>query len=216
MMVMVPDAAPPHGQAGLGAVELQAFDLTHVNSAILEVDFITQGERHIYMRLAAIILTFVALVLLSAGPSADVEAQDGESDIALIEQWLSGGAVPFWHPKAWSRSVVAEATPAASGLLIDRHTAAGVPCESCHAASKAEPGDQHPPVPILSFDATCVTCHGTMLEAPEGKEMSFPNPHVSPHLAVGEVPRCTECHRVHDPGEVTCNLCHRGFNFSID
>lgn len=168
------------------------------------------------MRLVAVILTFVACVLFSLSPYTDARAQDDQSNIAVIEQWLGREAAPLWHPKAWVRSVVAETTPAASGLLIDRHTAAGVPCESCHAASEAEAGEQHPPVSIPSFDATCVACHGTMLEAPEGKEMSFPNPHVSPHLAPGEVPRCTECHSVHELGEVTCNLCHRGFNFTID
>ncbi|WP_287383375.1 cytochrome c3 family protein [Ralstonia sp.] len=168
------------------------------------------------MKRMAALLTFLLFVLVAFGLPIAVNAQGGQADIALIEQWLEREAAPLWHARAWSKLPVAEARPAANGLLIDRHTAAGVPCKSCHAASEAEPRDRHPPVPILSFDATCVACHGTMLEAPVGKEMSFPNPHVSPHLAPGEVPSCTECHRVHEPGEVTCNLCHRGFNLTID
>lgn len=167
------------------------------------------------MRRMSVYLTILTLVLFAAVGFAPVAtAQDHESDIALLERILGRDGAPLWSAGPWSRT--AEATPAVSGLLIDKHTAAGVPCESCHAKVEAEPGEQHPPVPIPSFDATCVACHGTMLEAPEGKEMSFPNPHVSPHLAPGEVPQCTECHRVHAPGEVTCNLCHRGFNFTID
>lgn len=168
------------------------------------------------MRFMTALLALFVFVLASTSLSIEANAEIGHGDIADFEQWLDREALPLWHPVASSRSAVAEATPGASGLLIDRHTAAGVPCESCHTASESSPGEQHPPVSIPSFDATCVACHGTMLEAPEGKEMSFPNPHVSPHLAPGEVPLCTECHRVHQPGEVTCNLCHRGFNFTVD
>jgi hypothetical protein len=159
-------------------------------------------------------LTIAALMLAALSLSISAAAQDGRGDIALVEQWLDREAAPSRHSRAWTRWVVAEATPAASSLLIDRHTAAGVPCQACHTPGEAEPADR--PLPLSSFDTTCVACHGTMLEPAEGKEMSFPNPHVSPHLSPNEAPPCTECHRVHEPGEVTCNLCHRGFNFTID
>lgn len=168
------------------------------------------------MRIKTALLTIMMFVLTFAGPSIAVNAQDGQADIALIEQWLDREAIPHWQVRAWNESVVAETTPAADGLLIDKHTAAGLSCHSCHTASDAGPDDKHPPVRIQSFDAKCVACHGTMIEAPEGKEMSSPNPHVSPHLGPGEAPQCTECHQVHQRGEVTCNLCHRGFNFTID
>jgi hypothetical protein len=160
-------------------------------------------------------LTILALILFPiAGLVSGANAQGHESYLVFLERFMDRDVAPLWSAGTSSRT--AEATPAVNGLLIDKHTAAGVLCESCHAKGEAEPREQHPPVPIPSFDATCVACHGTMLDDSEGKEMSFPNPHMSPHLAPGEVPQCTECHRVHAPGEVTCNLCHRGFNFTID
>lgn len=162
------------------------------------------------------LLAALALVLSPVGISIDAAAQGIESDISAIEQWTEREAAAPWRPKAWHSSAAASATPMAGGLLIDGHLAAGVPCESCHATSEAGSNGDHPAVPAASFNTMCVACHGTMLKAPEGEEMSVPNPHASPHLAQGEVPECTECHRVHEPGEVTCNLCHRGFNFTID
>jgi len=91
--------------------------------------------------------------------------------------------------------------------LHDVHVNAGLTCNACHTQL-----DPISPVP----DATCVACHGTMIGEPrEGGNISFPDPHRSPHLAPGEVPACTECHRIHQPSEVTCTVCHRAFEFEI-
>lgn len=87
--------------------------------------------------------------------------------------------------------------------LNDAHHAAGVGCPACHVEA---PPRSAPP------DATCVACHGTMLDI-EGA--SLPDPHASPHLGPGETPACGECHKVHRPSEVTCVMCHRGFRFDI-
>jgi fumarate reductase flavoprotein subunit len=92
-------------------------------------------------------------------------------------------------------------TAASAQTLLDIHGKAGVPCAACH---------QETPAAAAPPDATCVACHGTMVEGPVPLT---PDPHHSPHLGVGETPVCSDCHKVHRPSEVTCNLCHKGFNF---
>ncbi len=89
--------------------------------------------------------------------------------------------------------------------LHDAHSKALVPCAACHKQTPPEP---KPP------DSVCVTCHGTMLPS-AGRIAKSPDPHASPHLGPGEVPVCGDCHRVHKPSEVTCVMCHRGFQFKI-
>ena len=115
----------------------------------------------------------------------------------------------FWKPyRQFVTAIVilclSSATLAAQALH-DVHAGAGVQCTACH--------EQFPPLPgATTPDSTCIACHGTMLDTASA---SLPNPHASPHLGPGEVPACTECHKVHEPSEVTCVMCHRGFQFDI-
>jgi hypothetical protein len=88
--------------------------------------------------------------------------------------------------------------------LHDAHERANVPCAACHMP---EPSD------IAPQEKSCVACHGTMLEPREGKQEIWPDPHRSPHLGAGEVPVCSECHKIHTKSEVTCVMCHRNFKF---
>jgi len=88
--------------------------------------------------------------------------------------------------------------------LHDAHEKANVPCAACHMPK---------PTDIAPQEQSCVACHGTMLEPREGKEQIWPDPHRSPHLGAGEVPICSECHKVHSESEVTCVMCHRSFEF---
>lgn len=95
------------------------------------------------------------------------------------------------------------AVPLAHGqALHDRHAGVGVPCAACHQET---PASAAPP------DAVCVACHGGMIgqDAP----LMSPDPHRSPHLGPDELPACTECHGIHREAEVTCVMCHRGFQF---
>ena len=89
--------------------------------------------------------------------------------------------------------------------LHDIHKGAGVECAACH---------QTPP-PAVVPNAACVACHGTMLGPREGAIPLFPDPHNSPHLGAGEVPVCSDCHKIHGVAEVTCSVCHRGFQFNL-
>lgn len=88
--------------------------------------------------------------------------------------------------------------------LHDVHRNAGVACEACH---------QETPPALTPPDTACVACHGTMLDGRQGA--ISPDPHRSPHLGTGEVPACSDCHHIHRPSEVTCVMCHRGFQFNI-
>lgn len=88
--------------------------------------------------------------------------------------------------------------------LHDVHRNAGVGCVACH---------QETPPALAPPDATCVACHGTMLDT--GPHALSPDPHRSPHLGPGETPACSDCHHIHRPSEVTCVTCHRGFQFNV-
>ncbi|MDP1667847.1 cytochrome c3 family protein [Phaeovulum sp.] len=101
--------------------------------------------------------------------------------------------------------VLGAAFPGMSAQAQDPHTNAGVPLVACHEF------DPSAPVP----NATCVACHGTMLEPIEGASAPLPDPHRSPHLGPGEVPVCAECHSIHGKSEVTCVICHQGFKFNV-
>lgn len=98
------------------------------------------------------------------------------------------------------------ATMASGQALHDAHSNAGVPCTACH--------QEMPPTESVP-STTCVGCHGTMIEPLQGTPPTAFDPHRSPHLGPGEVPVCTECHKVHRPSEVTCAMCHRGIGFEI-
>ncbi|SFZ84543.1 Cytochrome c3 [Devosia enhydra] len=155
-----------------------------------------------------VVRTLICMALLQA---VAVAGQEYEADLRFLERWGGGSQMSNWHPSLTTARSHLLSVADETALLIDRHTAAGVPCESCHVGGL---GMRSPPS-APNFNSTCVACHGTMIDLQAG-ELKAPNPHVSPHLAPGEVPQCTECHRVHEPGEVTCNICHRGFRFSID
>lgn len=91
---------------------------------------------------------------------------------------------------------------AGAQTLHDMHQQAGIACTACH---------QETPAAAAPPDATCVACHGTMLD---GAQLA-PDPHRSPHLSAGEVPVCSDCHHIHRPSEVSCVTCHRGFQFDV-
>lgn len=95
--------------------------------------------------------------------------------------------------------------PAGAQALHGLHEGANVPCAACHR--------EDPPAPVAN--ETCVACHGTMIEPREDDAAAMPDPHRSPHLGADEVPVCTECHSIHGQSEVTCVMCHRGFEFDI-
>lgn len=105
----------------------------------------------------------------------------------------------FWAAMLFGGAASAQA-------LHDVHENAGVPCAACH---------QETPPAAAPPNATCVGCHGTMLETREGADALAPDPHRSPHLGAGEVPVCAECHSIHGQSEVTCVMCHRGFQFDV-
>lgn len=98
------------------------------------------------------------------------------------------------------------AQPSANGLLHDIHSAAGMACAACHTLV--------PPEPAPGFQP-CIACHGTMTDESRPPPAEGPDPHRSPHLAVGEVPECTTCHQVHQPSEATCSMCHRAMRFDM-
>lgn len=99
--------------------------------------------------------------------------------------------------------LVSSSFSAASQALHDVHENAKVPCAACH---------QEVPPAVAPPDTTCVACHGTMLDGPGTQS---PDPHRSPHLGAGEIPACSDCHHIHRPSEVTCVMCHRGFQLNF-
>ena len=157
-----------------------------------------------------LIWVLLALILSALAAPVSATGQDYEAGLRQVEQSAARAQLPFWPVRQSKMPSRPQSVAEAHGLLIDKHTAAGVSCESCHVG-----GLTAAPPTSASLNATCVACHGTMIDLPAA-DLSSPNPHLSPHLAPGEVPQCTECHRVHEPGEVTCTMCHRGFRFSID
>lgn len=163
----------------------------------------------------ALILVVAMVVMAIPTPAA---AQSSQPMLSIVEQWLDleQESAMGTGRENQSRARLILATMEETRLLLDRHLDIGLTCESCHFGTVDEDGTEHPPVFTDNSYETCVACHGTMLEVAEGEEIVWPNPHISPHLGPDEVPQCLECHRVHEPGEVTCNLCHRGFDFQVD
>jgi hypothetical protein len=90
--------------------------------------------------------------------------------------------------------------------LLEVHKLAGVACSACHKETAPEPKPRF---------AICVACHGAVFGTDSPLRMKGPDPHRSPHLGLDETPDCTSCHKVHQPSEVTCTMCHRGFRFNI-
>lgn len=91
-------------------------------------------------------------------------------------------------------AVAAPAMAQGHGLLIDRHTAAGVACQACHGeAAFTEP------VAMQS----CSDCHGSYAELAAMTPWE-PNPH---HSHMGEI-ECSACHNIHKPSVSFCDECH--------
>lgn len=93
---------------------------------------------------------------------------------------------------------------AAETLGADRHAAAGVKCEACHGADKA-----NPKTPDF---ATCTGCHKVDALVEKTKGVKPANPHVSPHY--GTELDCTNCHVMHGASQDFCAQCHN-FQFRV-
>jgi cytochrome c3-like protein len=91
-------------------------------------------------------------------------------------------------------------TPGAGhGFLIDKHVAAGLSCNACHA--------ENPPAKAADQSA-CIKCHGSYKDIAAKTAADQPNPHAS-HL--GDIP-CASCHHVHQASVTYCAQCH---NFDL-
>jgi hypothetical protein len=102
--------------------------------------------------------------------------------------------------------IAASGAGVSAQVALDVHSALGLACSDCHA--------EDPPL-LAPPNAVCVACHGTMTDAPPPATLPGADPHRSPHLGPREVPVCAECHRIHSPSEVSCAICHQGFEFNI-
>ena len=92
------------------------------------------------------------------------------------------------------------------GYLIDKHLAAGVTCETCHAAGVNSSSPQPPTT------TTCLGCHGgTYAALATQTAKDDPNPHGSHQ---GDVP-CAMCHHVHMASESMCDQCHTEFTLTV-
>lgn len=118
-------------------------------------------------------------LLLSPRTVADAETE-GAAAVRALESHLS--------------AVVPQAMAQAHRLLIDRHSAAGLDCKSCH-------GDAAFTEPVA--EAACVQCHGTYSDL-AARTPWEPNPHRS-HM--GEL-ACSTCHTIHKPSVSFCDQCH--------
>ncbi len=88
---------------------------------------------------------------------------------------------------------------AGHGFLIDKHVAAGLSCDACHA--------ENPPAKAADQSA-CIKCHGSYKDIAAKTAADQPNPHAS-HL--GDIP-CASCHHVHQASVTYCAQCH---NFDL-
>ena len=95
------------------------------------------------------------------------------------------------------------ASPAAG---LESHQKAGLTCQNCHKES--------PPKELVP-GAQCLTCHGDLAKLVAKSSKAVPNPHASPHLNPGEVPKCEDCHHIHKPSVVSCKVCHQDFQFNM-
>lgn len=111
-------------------------------------------------------------------------AKDAETGAEVVIR-----ALEFHFP-----AVVPHAMAQAHPLLINRHSAAGLTCQSCHGEiAFTEPVNE----------ATCTQCHGTYADL-AAKTPREPNPHRS-HM--GEL-ACSTCHNIHKPPVSFCDQCH--------
>ncbi|MCX7634143.1 MAG: cytochrome c3 family protein [Syntrophales bacterium] len=85
---------------------------------------------------------------------------------------------------------------------LNAHQKAGVSCEGCH---------QEKPPKTLVPTPKCMACHGDLTKLITRSAKAVPNPHASPHISPGEIPKCEECHHIHKPSEVSCLGCHQDF-----
>lgn len=128
---------------------------------------------------------FILLLGAAAGGALLLSPQqrqstDGETAMQALELHLP--------------AIVPHAMAQAHRLLIDRHNAAGISCQSCHGgAAFTEPVAM----------ATCTQCHGTSAEL-AARTPWEPNPHQS-HM--GEL-ACSTCHNIHKPSVSFCDQCH--------
>ena len=121
---------------------------------------------------------------------------------------IAGGCLPLvFHAAAGpSMLVLADtltvAPGAGHGFLIDKHIAAGLACNSCHAATPSRPVSM----------AACLSCHGGAYDKLAAMTASDdPNPHRSHQ---GEAP-CAACHHVHMASENFCSQCHSEFDIKV-
>ena len=133
----------------------------------------------LFLSVCTVAAVGLGALLLSSQVREDAKTQ-GEGVIQALEFHLS--------------AVVPQAMAQAHQLLIDRHTAAGVTCQTCHGGTAfTEP----------VAEAACIQCHGTYSEL-AAKTPWEPNPHQS-HM--GEL-ACSTCHNVHKPSVSFCDQCH--------
>lgn len=88
---------------------------------------------------------------------------------------------------------------AGHGFLIDKHIAAGLSCNACHA--------ENPPAKAPDQSA-CIKCHGSYKDLGAKTGSDQPNPH---ELHLGDIP-CASCHHVHQASVTYCAQCH---NFDL-
>ncbi|MGO8833639.1 MAG: cytochrome c3 family protein [Roseiarcus sp.] len=115
-------------------------------------------------------------------------------------------ASTVWSGVANSILAAAEQLPAAPGVghgfLIDKHIAAGLACDSCHATTPFQ----------AASTTTCLSCHGVTFDKLAAMTASdSPNPHQSHQ---GDVP-CASCHHVHVASENFCSQCHSEFDLKV-
>lgn len=103
-------------------------------------------------------------------------------------------------------------------LLVSKHKAQGLGCESCHERDAAtvkeeekryKSKDYSDPIEQRQYEAEfCLKCHESYQAVAERtshlKEEWGRNPHES-HL--GEID-CSECHKMHGPSKFVCAECH--------
>ena len=76
-----------------------------------------------------------------------------------------------------------------------KHLENEITCEDCHGTD--EPAKRAPV-------SACYACHG---EYPELAELTA-SMEVNPHASHQGEPRCTLCHKTHEPSVLFCNDCH--------
>ncbi len=101
----------------------------------------------------------------------------------------------------FSAMLLAGTATAAETFLADKHAAAGMKCESCHAETPAQKA-----VPTQK----CLSCHGDYEKLKEATKDVKPNPHYTHMLEQ----QCSECHRAHTKSVDMCADCHQ-FKYNV-